>query len=42
MNKFIKTGILALGLIAGATDASAQFNLKKRPAASLRPHRQPL
>ncbi len=29
MNKFIKTGILALGLIAGATDASAQFNLKK-------------
>ena len=29
MNKFIKTGILALGLIAGATEASAQYNLKK-------------
>ena len=29
MNKFIKTGILALGFIAGATYASAQFILKK-------------
>ena len=29
MNKFIKTGILALGIIAGATSPSALFNHKK-------------